>query len=85
MGLASGFHDEYGQYSRNAVTLFTQSVVSAKKEPVTIHTQRDLSKGKVIVYKNSLAHHLMEDYGWAENAIPCEDITEELQKMSDNE
>ena len=85
MGLASGFHDEYGQYSRNAVTLFTQSVVSAKKEPVTIHTQRDLSKGKVIVYKNSLAHHLMEDYGWGENAIPCEDITEELQKMSDNE
>ena len=85
MGLASGFHDEYGQYSRNAVTLFTQSVVTAKKEPATIHTQRDLSKGKVIVYKNSLAHHLMEDYGWAENAIPCEDITEELQKMSDNE
>lgn len=85
MGLAAGFHDEYGKYSRNAVTLFTQSVASPKKIPATIHTLRDLSHNKVIVYKNSLCHHLMEDYGWGENAIPYSDIGEAIQKVSNDE
>ena len=85
MGLAAGFHDEYGRYSRNAVTLFTQSVVSPKKTPTTIHTLRDLSRNKVIVYKNSLCQHLMEDYGWGENAIPYEDVNDALLKVSNEE
>ena len=29
-GLAAGFHDEYGLYGRNAIILFTQSVVTPK-------------------------------------------------------
>lgn len=82
MGLAAGFHDEYGKYSHNAVTLFTQSVASPKKSPATIHTLRDLSRHKVYVYRHSLCHHLMEDYGWGENAIPCDDVNEALQEIS---
>ena len=85
MGLAAGFHDDYGRYSRNAVTLFTQSVVTPKKLPVSIHTTRDLSRNKVIVYKNSLCQHIMEDYGWGENAIPYEDVDEAIQKVSNEE
>lgn len=85
MGLASGLHDEYGHYSQNAVTLFTQSVASPKNQPIAIHTLHDLSKNKVIVYKNSLCQHLMEDYGWGSNAIPYADISDIIQKVNDEE
>lgn len=85
MGLASGLHDEYGHYSQNAVTLFTQSVAAPKSKPTTIHTLHDLSENQVIVYKNSLCQHLMEDYGWGDNAIPYADISEVIQKVSNYE
>ncbi len=85
MGLASGLHDEYGRYSQNAVTLFTQSVASPKSKPITIHTLHDLSEHKVIVYKNSLCQHLMEDYGWGDNAIPYADISDIIHKVNDEE
>ena len=41
LGLAVGYHDEYGLYGKNAVTLFTQSVVTPKSKPVQIKTFRD--------------------------------------------
>jgi len=85
MGLASGFHGDYGHYSRNAVTLFTQSVVSPTKSPTTIKTFRDLGSNKVYVHKNSLCHYLMKDYGWLNNAILYEDINEAIQKVSNEE
>ena len=85
MGLASGLHDDYGHYSQNAVTLFTQSVAAPKSKPTTIHTLRDLAENKVLVYKNSLCHHLMKDYGWEENAIPHADISSIIQKVNDEE
>ena len=37
LGLAVGYHDEYGLYGKNAVTLFTQSVVTPKSKPVQIN------------------------------------------------
>ena len=66
LGLAVGYHDEYGLYGKNAVTLFTQSVVTPKSKPVQIKTFRDLSKPgmQVIVNSNSMCYHLMLDYGW---------------------
>ena len=85
MGLASGLHDDYGHYSQNAVTLFTQSVAWPKKKPTTIHTLHDLADNKVIVYKNSLCQHLMEDYGWGDNAIPYADISDIIRKVSNDE
>ena len=87
LGLAVGFHDEYGLYSQNAVTLFTQSVVTPKNKAVEIKTFRDLGKDglKVIVNDSSLCHHLMIDYGWADNAIPSKDIREAIQMVSAKE
>ena len=85
LGLAVGFHDEFGQYSKNAVTLFTQSVVTPNNKEVEIKNFRDLSRYKVIVNDSSLCHHLMMDYGWGANALPQEDIREAILKVSADE
>lgn len=87
LGLAVGYHDEYGLYGRNAVTLFTQSVVTPKSKPVQIKTFRDLGKPGMKVYVNhtSMCYHLMKDYGWEENAIPEKDIREVIQRVSATE
>ena len=65
-GLAAGFHDEYGLYGRNAITLFTQSVVTPKGKNIEVKTFRDLGKPglRVFVNDSSLCHRLMLDYGW---------------------
>ena len=85
LGLAVGFHDEFGKFSKNAVTLFTQSVVMPKSKEVEIKRFRDLSNHKVIVCDSSLVHHLMLEYGWGENAIPARDMREAIQEVSAKE
>ena len=87
LGLAVGYHDEYGLYGKNAVTLFTQSVVTPKNKPVEIKTFRDLGKPgiQVIVNSNSMCYHLMLDYGWGDNAIPRKDLREVIQQVSAKE
>ena len=85
LGLAVGFHDEFGKFSKNAVTLFTQSVVMPKSKKVEIKRFRDLSNHKVIVCDSSLVHHLMLEYGWGENAIPVRDMREAIQEVSAKE
>lgn len=44
LGLAVGFHDQYGLYGNNAITLFTQSLAAPKGKPTDIKTFRDLGK-----------------------------------------
>ena len=85
LGLAVGFHDEFGHYSKNAVTLFTQSLVRPKSKPQTIKRFHDLSNHQVIVNDSSLAHHLMIEYGWGEKAKPVEDMREAIQTVSAKE
>lgn len=85
LGLAVGFHDEFGHYSKNAVTLFTQSLVRPKSKPLSIKRFHDLSNHQVIVNDSSLAHHLMMEYGWGANAIPVEDMREAIQQVSAQE
>ncbi len=82
LGLAVGFHDEFGKYSKNAVTLFTQSVVTPKDKEVVIKRFRDLSNHQVIVCDSSLVYHLMLEYGWGENATPVGDMSEAIQEVS---
>lgn len=82
LGLSAGYHDAYGHYSENPVTLFTQSVASPKDKPVEITTFKDLSNHKVFVNDSSLCHHLMIDYGWGENAIPYSAVKLALLKVS---
>ena len=87
LGLAVGFHDQYGLYGNNAITLFTQSLAAPKGKPTEIKTFRDLGKEgiKVIVNPNSMSYHLMIDYGWEENAIPSSDLREVIQQVSAHE
>ena len=87
LGLAVGFHDQYGLYGNNAITLFTQSLAAPKGKPTDIKTFRDLGKEgiKVIVNPNSMSYHLMIDYGWEENAIPRSDLREVIQQVSAHE
>ena len=85
LGLVTGYHDDYGQYSTNAVTLFTQSVATPKNKTVEIKTFRDLGLTRVIVNDSSLCHRLMLDYGWGSNAIPIEDMREAIQELSSTE
>ncbi len=82
LGLAVGFHDEFGKISKNAVTLLTQSVVTPKNKEVVIKRFRDLSNHQVIVCDSSLVYHLMLEYGWGENAIPVGDMSEAIQEVS---
>ena len=65
MALSAGYHDEYGQYGQNTITLFTQSVATPKSKDIEIYNFKDLGKHKVIVNDNSLAHRLMGDFGSA--------------------
>lgn len=87
LGLAVGFHDQYGLYGNNAITLFTQSLAAPKGKPTEIKTFRDLGKEgiKVIVNPNSMSYHLMIDYGWEKNAIPSSDLREVIQQVSAHE
>ena len=87
LGLATGFHDAYGHYGRHAITLFTQSVASPKKNNVEIKTFRDLSKDglQVIVNDSSLCHHLMLDYGWGDHVIATRDPKKAIQDISTKE
>ena len=85
LGLAVGFHDEFGKYSKNAVTLFTQSLVRPKSMPLEIRRFHDLSNHEVIVNDSSLALHLMKEYGWGKNAHPVEDMREAIQQVSHEE
>ena len=84
LSLAAGFHDEFRRYGRHAIILFTQSVVTPKKNEIQISNFRDLSKDglKVIVKDSSLCHHLMLDYGWGDNAIVSRDMIKSIQQVS---
>ena len=85
MGLAAGFHDEYGRYGKNAITLFTQSVATPKNKPVSIRNFHDLEYNHVVVNAGSLCYHLMKDYGWEDNATQVKDIAEALMQISNTE
>lgn len=85
IGLSAGFHEVYARYSQNPVTLFTQSILSPKRQPTQVHTFYDLANHKVYVSDSSLCHHLMIDYGWGDNAIPTRNISETILQMSTDE
>jgi signal transduction histidine kinase/ABC-type amino acid transport substrate-binding protein len=83
--VVAGYNEDGGPYSTDALTLFTQSVVTPKSKPLEIKNFRDLGKHRVIVNDSSLCHHMMIDYGWEHNAEPMEDMREAIQKVSATE
>jgi ABC-type amino acid transport substrate-binding protein len=87
LSLAAGFDNMPALLGRNAITLFTQSVVTPKSKPITIKNFRDLSKPgvKVIVRNSSICYHLMTDYGWADNFEVQRDLREALRQVNDQQ
>ena len=79
-GMAANFHDEYGNYSKTIIQLFTHSLVHHKGEKTDVKTLEDLAHHKVIVHKGAFSHHLMIDNGYGDNAIPYNDMQEAIQK-----
>ena len=80
--LQASFHDNYACYGKEAVQLFTHSVVSPKSKPLSIHSLNDLGTNKVIVHDGSLSHRMMADRGWEANCIPFDDMKEAIQKVA---
>ena len=78
-GMDAYFHNEYAQYGKSVIQIFTHSIVHRKDEPVLVKSVDDLAKHRVIVHGGSFSHHLMEERGWGKNAIPYNDMQEALQ------
>ena len=78
-GMDAHFHNEYGQYGKSVIQIFTHSVVHRKSEPVLVKTVDDLATNRVIVHGGSFSHHLMTQQGWGNNAIPYNDMQEAVQ------
>ena len=83
-GMDAHFHNEYGQYGKSVIQIFTHSVVHKKGEEVLIKTVDDLAKHRVIVHDGSFSHHLMIQRGWGKNAIPYNDMQEAIQYAHNN-
>lgn len=78
IGMYAPFHDEYGRYGRSVIALFTHSVLSPKSDTADIKTFADLARYRVAVHHNSFSHHEMIERGMAANAIPFDDMIEEV-------
>lgn len=83
-GMDAHFHNEYGQYGKSVIQIFTHGVVHQKGEDVLIKTVDDLAKHRVIVHDGSFSHHLMIQRGWGHNAIPYNDMQEAIQYAHNN-
>ena len=79
-GMDAHFHNEYGQYSKTVIQIFTHSVLHQKIDPVKIKKVEDLANHRVIVHKGSFSHHLMINNGWGNNAVAYDDMQEAVQK-----
>lgn len=78
-GMDAKFHNDYAQYGKSVIQIFTHSIVHHKNEPVLIKNVNDLASQKVIVHTGSFSHHLMIERGWGKNAIPYNDMQEAVQ------
>ena len=59
LAMAEDYHQEYGQFGKSVVQIFTHSVLRRKSDPLRIQTETDLEHNKFIVHDGSFAHHLM--------------------------
>ena len=80
-GMDAHFHNDYAQYGRSVIQLFTHSVVHQKGVESVIRNTADLANHQVMVHNGSFSHHLMIDRGWGDNAIPYDDMQDAIQKV----
>ena len=79
-GMDAHFHNDYAQYGKTVIQIFTHSVLHQKTDPVRIKTLEDLAHHRVIVHRGSFSHHLMMKHGWGQNAIAYDDMQDAVQK-----
>ena len=84
-GMDAHYHNEYAQYGKSVIQIFTHSVVHKKDEPEFVKTVEDLARHRVIVHSGSFSHHLMILRGWSNNAIPYNDMQEAVQYVHNKE
>lgn len=80
LGMKAFFHDDYAQYGRSVIALFTHSVVYKKGEVQPIKQIGDLANYRVVVHTGSFSHHMMQQQGWGQNAIPYNDMKSAILK-----
>ena len=83
IGIKAFYHDKYGQYNNNILSLFTHSVARAKDKEAKIKTWGDLRNNKVMVHDNSFSHNMMKRDGLGDNAIPVNDMKGALIKLNE--
>ena len=84
-GMDAHFHNEYAQYGKSVIQIFTHSIIRRKDDPVRVRTVDDLASQKVIVHDGSFSHHYMIEQGWGDNAIPYNDMQEAVQYVHSHE
>ena len=82
LGMEAPFHNQYGQYGKAVIQLFTHSVVTPKDKPVVIHTLNDLKDHTVWMHTNSFSHNLMKQNGWEQNLVLYDDMKEAVLDLS---
>ena len=80
-GMDAHFHNDYAQYGKSVIQLFTHSAVHQKGIESVIKSTADLANHQVMVHAGSFSHHLMIDHGWGDNAIPYDDMQDAIQKV----
>lgn len=83
IGLGDIYDEQFGHYGRITLTLLTQSIVTPRGKAVKVKNFSDLRNEKVTVQDSSMVHHLMVDYGWADNAIVSKEISEEIREINE--
>ena len=78
-GMDAAFHNDYAQYGKSVIQIFTHSLVHRKNEKPKVQRLNDLSHNRVIVHDGSFSHYLMKRRGWSSNAIPYDDMQEAIQ------
>ena len=79
LDMEAAFHNDYGSYGKSVIQIFTHSLVHRKSEEPKVLRVNDLAHNRVIVHDGSFSHYLMKRRGWANNAIPYNDMQEAIQ------
>lgn len=79
LGMDAAFHNDYANYGKSVIQIFTHSLVHRRNEEPKVLRVNDLAHNRVIVHEGSFSHYLMKRRGWADNAVPYNDMQEAIQ------
>ncbi len=80
LGMDAHFHNEYAEYGKSVIQIFTHSIAHRKSEQPKVKTTEDLARHRVAVHGGSFSHHYMMQHGWGDNALPYDDMRDAMQR-----